>query len=170
MTRRPQPNEYGPYYDRYISKVETGDINQILEDGLRNSMAFFEALPSAKWDYRYAEGKWSIKEVLLHMIDTERVFAYRALRTGRHDATPSAGFDQDVFAKCYRTADRTPASLLAEYRAARTATIELFRNFSDDDLSFAGVASEQPVTALALGYMAAGHELHHIGIIQERYL
>ncbi|MBI5914952.1 MAG: DinB family protein [Bacteroidetes bacterium] len=170
MTRRPQPNEFGPYFNTYISKVETGDIVQLLTERQHSTLGFLKKIPEAKWDYRYAEGKWSIKEVLLHVIDGERVFAYRALRIARGDKTPLASFDENLLAANCHADSRTPDSLMAEYEAVSNATIHLFRHLTDDDLGQIGTASGQPASPLALGYIIAGHEKHHLGIIRERYL
>lgn len=170
MERRPQPNEFGPYFNTYIRQVETGDMVQILTDRQRNTLDFLKTIPETKWDYRYAEGKWSIKEVLLHVIDGERVFAYRALRIARGDKTPLPSFDENLLAANCHADSRTPASLMAEYEAVSNATLHLFSHLTDDDLGQIGTASGQPASPLAIGYIIAGHEIHHLGVIRERYL
>lgn len=169
-TRRPAPNEYGAYYNTYISKVETDDILQTLADAKASVTAFFENLPAGKWDFRYAPGKWSIKEVLQHLIDGERVFAYRALRIARNDQTPLPGFDENLFAETCHASQRTPASLLAEYQAVRESTVHLFNSLNEEDLGRIGTASNNPASPLAIAFIIAGHELHHMGVIRERYL
>jgi len=168
--RRPSPDEYGTYYQTYISKVETGDIFQTLEDAKASVAAFFENLPAEKWGHRYAPGKWSIKEVLQHLIDGERVFAYRALRIARNDTTPLPGFDENLFAETCHADRRTPASLIAEYKAVREATVHLFNSLEEEDLDRIGTASNHPASPLAIAFIIAGHEQHHLGVIRERYL
>lgn len=170
MNKRPQPNEYGPYYHTYISKVENDNLLQALADGQRSTLEFFKGLPAEKWAYRYAEGKWSIKELLLHLIDCERVFANRALRIARNDKTPLPGFDENLFAESSRAASRTPDSLLAEYEAVRTATLHLYQHLAEEDLVRIGTASNHPASPKAIGFIIVGHEVHHIGIVRERYL
>lgn len=170
ITRQPQPHEYGAYYFNYISKVQTDDILRTLADAKDSTPEFFKNLPKEKWDYRYAPGKWSIKGVLQHLIDGERVFAYRALRIARNDMTPLPGFDEQLFAQTCHADSRTPASLLAEYKAVRTATLHLYQSFTEEDIARIGTASDFPTSPLAIAFIIAGHERHHLGIIRERYL
>ncbi len=143
---------------------------QALKDALDATPKFFKSLPKEKWAYRYAPDKWSVKEVLQHITDSERVFAYRALRIARNDKTALPGFDDKLLAASARADRRTPRSLLAEYRAERNATIHLFESLAQEDLDHIGVAGDSPTSALALGYIIAGHELHHLDLIRERYL
>ena len=170
MNRRPNANEYNPYYETYVGKVGEGNILSILEQQEVEMVNFYESIPADRWEYRYAEGKWTPKEVLLHIIDAERVFSYRALRVGRADATPMPGFSQDPYVETSAANDRTPASLIAEYRAVRQATLALFKNLPDSAWEQLGTASDSPVSALALAYIIAGHEIHHSIITKERYL
>lgn len=170
MNRRPQPNEFGPYFNTYISKVETGNLTQLLTDGKTKTLDFLKKIPAPMWDYRYAEGKWSIKEVLLHLIDGERVFAYRSLLIARGDKTSLPSFDENLLAQNCHADSRTPDSLMAEYESVRNSTIHLFQHLTDEDLSRIGTASNQPASPLAIGYIIAGHEIHHLGVIKERYL
>ena len=167
--RRPAPHEAHEYFHRYINKVPGDDFLQSLKDSTTSILAMLENLAEAKWDYRYAEGKWSVKEALVHMMDTERIFSYRALRVARNDQTPMPGFEQDDYVPFYEVDHRSPASLIAEYKAIRQATLEMFENFSDEMLGRVGTASGHPISARALGFMTAGHELHHLEIFKERY-
>ena len=164
------PNEYAEFYATYIGKV--GDIK--LQDGFEANMnaaiSFYENFPSDKHEYRYAEGKWTLKEVLQHIIDTERVFAYRALRISRRDETPLPGFEQNGFNDAADANKRSLVNLIAEYKVVRQSTHFLFQNLTDDDLKATGTASGATVSARALGFMILGHEAHHIGILKERYL
>jgi uncharacterized damage-inducible protein DinB len=170
MKKRPQAHEYGAFYQTYISKIEEDDVLQALQEGQHTTLAFFKNLPAEKWDYRYAPGKWSIKELLQHVVDGERVFAYRALRIARNDRTPLPGFDENEFAAASHAGLRTPESLMAEYEAVRTATVLMYQSFTEEDLGRIGTASNYPASPLAIGFIIAGHEQHHIGVIKERYL
>jgi len=168
MIQRPKSSDYPEYYHRYVEKVaETGYL-----DFLNSSRAgkLLESLDDAQWNHRYASDKWNIKEVLVHLMDTERIFAYRALRISRNDKTPLAGFDQNAYFPSCQAAGRSAASLVDEYKATRLATIALFSNLTEEQLNCRGTASGGEVTVLALGYMIAGHELHHLAILEDKYL
>lgn len=166
MSTRPQASEYAKYFDTYVRLVPEGEIISIL----KSQLAWFESLPPGKWDHRYAEGKWSLKEVVGHVVDTEWVFSYRALRFARGDKTPLAGMEQDQFMAGANFSDRTPDSLLAEWGHLRTAGVELFSSFSEEILDRTGQASGYDFSVRALIYIIAGHALHHRGVIEERYL
>ena len=168
--RRPEGIEFHPYYNTYISKVESENFFEELKKSCQLTCQLLPSLTHDQWNYRYAPGKWSIKEVLLHIIDTERIFAYRALRIARNDMTPIEGFEQDEYIPFLEADHRTPSSIIDEYRAVRKSTLELFRNFTEDMLSRVGTASERPFTPLAIGFIIAGHEIHHLNIITDRYL
>jgi hypothetical protein len=168
VATRPESNEYAPYYDKYISLVPEGDILVILEKQLPATLALLSR-PESDGDFRYAPGKWSVKESLGHVIDAERVFSYRALRISRNDKTPLAGFEQDDYVKYGPFGHCTLASLVDEFALVRKATVALFRALDDAAWTRRGVASNNEVTVRALAYMIAGHELHHRRIFQEKY-
>jgi len=168
FARRPESNEYAPYYDKYISLVAEGDILVTLQNQLPVTLALL-ARPESDGDFRYAPGKWSVKESLGHVIDAERVFSYRALRISRNDKTPLAGFEQDDYVKYGPFARCTLASLVDELASVRKATLSLFRALDDAAWTRRGTASNNEVTVRALAYMVAGHELHHRRIFQEKY-
>ncbi len=168
VTRRPDTNEYAPYYGKYISLVPEGDILATLETQLPETLALL-APREADGDFRYAPGKWSVKESLGHVIDTERVFSYRGLRIARNDKTPLAGFEQDDYVKYGPFAQSSLAALLHEFASVRKATVALFRALDEAAWSRRGVASNNEVTVRALAYMIAGHELHHRRLFQEKY-
>lgn len=170
MQKRPETNTYHPYYGTYVGKVGAGDILSILTQQGQDIPTFFKQVPKDRWEYRYAEGKWTIKEVLLHLIDAERVFAYRALRVGRKDETPLPGFEQNPYVVHSGANERSPESLLKEYESVRQATLQLFSNLPSEAWDQMGTASDAPISPLALAYIIAGHELHHVAIIRERYL
>ncbi len=168
--RRPEDHESHDYFKLYINQVSGDDFLQTLKEVHHNSIEFYKKIPVEKWDYRYDEGKWSIKEVLIHILDTERIFAYRALRIARNDKTPLQGFEQDDYVPFYNVENRSITSLLDEFDALRRSTIAMFQNFDDAMLERMGTASEHPVSVRALAYMIAGHEIHHLRILRERYL
>jgi hypothetical protein len=166
----PDPTEYAPYFGRYITLVGGHDIVAALQDQPRETLALLSGLSEAQGDYRYAADKWSIKEMLGHLIDTERVFAYRALRFARNDSTPLASFEQDGYVQWGNFSDRRLADLIEEFVAVRAATVWLFRGLSPEAWIRRGVASGNPVSVRALAYIVAGHELHHQRILREKYL
>ena len=163
-------SEYNPYYGTYIDK--TGNLS--LKDGLITSgektLSFLNSLPKDKLEFRYAEGKWTIKEIILHLMDAERVFSYRALRIARHDKTPLPGFEQDDYIVPSQANKRSLDDLINEYKAIRLSTVALFNSFSDDMLVQLGTASNSPVSVRAIGFIIMGHEIHHCEVIKERYL
>jgi hypothetical protein len=165
---RPEPNEYAPYYGKYVSLVPGGDILVTLEKQLPATLALL-ARPEADGDFRYAPGKWSVKESLGHVIDAERVFTYRAMRIARNDKTPLPGFEQDDYVKYGPFGNCTLAGLVEEFAAVRKATVLMFRALDESAWVRRGTASNNEVTVLALAYMIAGHELHHRRIFQQNY-
>ena len=162
--------EYNPYYGTYISK--TGDLT--LKDGLRISgektISFLEQIPKDKLEFRYADGKWTVKEVIQHLMDTERIFAYRALRVARKDKTPLPGFEQDDYIQPSHANKRSLEELINEFKAIKMSTCTLFDSFSEEMLLALGTASNNPISVRAIGFIIMGHEIHHCGVIKERYL
>jgi hypothetical protein len=169
-TARPGANDYAPYYDRYISRVSEGDIVSTLTDQLPAYLELIRSIPESRGTHRYAPGKWSIKESLGHVNDTERIFAYRGLRIARGDATPLPGFEQNDYIAPGRFDERTLSDLAEEFAHIRRASIALFAPLDDEALDRRGTASGFPVTVRAMGYIIAGHALHHMAILRERYL
>jgi hypothetical protein len=170
MTRKPDQTEAAPYYFTYIDKVPAGDIRGILESQLDETAALFSGISEEKSRHRYAPDKWSIREVLNHLNDNERVFLYRALWFARGFADPLPSFDEKVSAAA-AGADEIPLrSHLEEFRAIRSSTVAFFRSLPEVAWSRRGVAGGKPVTVNALAYIAAGHVGHHAGILKERYL
>lgn len=167
---RPEPGEYASYYDRYVSLVAANDILAALEDQRRQMLLLLCGRTEADGDLRYAPDKWSLKEVLGHVNDTERIMSYRALRISRGDATPIEGYEQDDYVRNGPFARLPLANLIEDYIAVRRTTISLFRNLDEGDWSRRGVANKNEVTVRALAYIIAGHELHHRRIIEEKYL
>lgn len=167
--RRPQSNEAVPYFFTYIDKVPGNDFLAVLKSSFARQLAQYQALTPAQWDHRYAPGKWSVREVLIHLMDSERVFAYRALRISRNDPTPMAGFEQDDYVPHYEAEGRSIPSLLEEYELLRRSSVAFFGNMTPTMLERTGTASGGTFSVLALGYMIAGHELHHEQLYRERY-
>jgi len=166
---RPQPGEYAPYYERYIGLVQGEDILDTLDQQRREIMLLLCGRDDEEGDFRYAPEKWSAKEVLGHICDTERIFAYRALRISRADATPIEGFEQDDYVRNGPFARCPLADLIEDFIAVRRATLSLLRNLDEAAWSRRGIANKNEVTVRALAYIIAGHELHHRGILEEKY-
>lgn len=167
---RPAGSEFAPYYAGYIERVADGDLIGSLVAQQRETQALVRAIPESRGDHRYAPGKWTVREVLGHMADAERIFAYRALRIARGDQTPLPAFDENAFVANARFAARPLESLADELQIVRDATLALLRPLNDAELTRVGTASEHPVTPRALAWIIAGHELHHVAILRERYL
>jgi len=166
---RPEPGEYAPYYDRYISLVPGADILATLDAQRRQMMLLLSGRDEQDGDLRYAPDKWSAKQVLGHVCDTERVFAYRALRFSRGDQTPIEGFEQDDYVKNGPFGRAPLAEIIEDYIAVRRATLTLLRNLDEAAWTRRGVANKNEVTVRALAYLIAGHELHHRKILEEKY-
>ncbi|EDP69736.1 hypothetical protein FBALC1_09402 [Flavobacteriales bacterium ALC-1] len=162
--------EYNSYYTSYIDNASGLNIIEGLKQNLESVVAFYSNLPQEKHDYAYAEGKWSVKDVLLHIIDTERIFTYRALRIARYDKTPLAGYEQDDYAITAKASSRSLASIIEEYIAVRQASIALYTSFDVAALEAIGEASGFPISVRAIGYILTGHENHHNQVVKERYL
>jgi hypothetical protein len=166
---RPGPGEYAPFYETYVSKVQGGDVIAQLESQRLQTAQFFAASTERDGNFRYAPGKWSIKEVVGHLSDSERVFAYRAMRIGRGDQTALPGFEQEDYVKNGNFGEQSLADLVAEFGLVRAATLALLRSFNAEAWGRRGIASDNPVTVRALAFIIAGHELHHREILKERY-
>lgn len=169
MLRKPRSDEYAPYYAKYINKIKSLDFIKQLINQQSQTIKFLNQLSEQQWNHSYAPGKWSVKESMIHLIDTERIFAYRALRVARNDNTPLQGFDQNDYIPYYNAKNRKPVSIIEEYKSVRNATLQLFKNLSNEDLDRIGEASGSSVSVLSLGFMIAGHEAHHRELFDEKY-
>jgi len=167
---KPNPGDYAPYYERYISLLPDDDIISILEVQKKTSEEFLKTLSEEQGNISYAEGKWTIKEVIGHIIDVERVMAYRALSFSRNEEQSLPGFEQDDYITNSNYSQRSVEDLINEFKAVRNANLIMFKSFSDEMLNRSGIASYNKVTVLALIYIIAGHEKHHIKILKEKYL
>lgn len=168
--KRPLQGEFNPFFQRYIDLVPEGSFQDVLNENTRIILDFFQNIPSKKHEYRYEEGKWSIKEILIHIIDTERVMSYRALVAARGDASALPGFDENTYVQNVDVSQRTLESLLEEFQSVRNATTHFFSHINEAQSIFEGNASNHATTARALGYISVGHVLHHINVVKERYL
>lgn len=163
-------NEYGTYYKKYIDLVDSQDLTDAMEYGSTQTIKLVNNIPPSKYDYSYAEGKWTVKESILHVIDTERIFAYRALRFARGDSTELPGFDQDAYVPMAKGHQRSFSAIIKEYKSVRQASITLYKSFDEEMLCRIGTGSGNPFSVRALGYIITGHEIHHRNILNERYL
>lgn len=169
MTRRPLPGEYIPYQEVYVNKVPDGEIGDLLEAKLSEVADWIKSLPESSGDYRYAPEKWSLKEVLGHMMDTERIMSYRLLRIARGDSTPLLGFDENAYVDNAAVVPRTFMEISKEYTAVRSSTLALLNSLSEEAWDRQGTVCGYPMTVRGLAYMIAGHELHHLDIIRRLY-
>lgn len=167
---RPDTHEFDPYYVGYIALVDGDNVLPVLETQPHELRAIFSQMPEEKGAFAYAEGKWTIKEVLSHIIDGERIFAYRILRISRGDKTPIEGFEQDGYIENSNANNRFFADLIDEFDLQRRSNMLLLKNISDEGSRRIGTASEKPISVRALAYIAAGHLTHHERILRERYL
>ncbi|NTS41262.1 DinB family protein [Flavisolibacter sp. BT320] len=158
-----------PFYHNYVKQVEEGEILPALESSHEKVVSILESIPGEKWSYRYADGKWSILEMVQHMIDTERIFAYRALCIARGEKASLPGFDENAYAATSNAERRSKEDLLEEWSVVRKATLLLYRSFTEEQTKNAGTANNFPIGVDAIGFIAAGHVRHHLNILKERY-
>jgi uncharacterized damage-inducible protein DinB len=166
-----QPDEYAGFYEGYIKQVTNEfTLQEELEISVHRFIKFVQNLPMDRFDYRYAEGKWTIKDIIQHLIDAERVFAYRALRFARRDQTPLPGFEEDDYVMAAQGNKRGLQDLLTEFLIVRQSTMALFKTFDQETLMQAGTASGRLMSVRALGFVIIGHQNHHMRVFEERYL
>jgi uncharacterized damage-inducible protein DinB len=167
---RPDLNRVPPFYHNYINQVHEEQLSQALQKHQIEALEFLNELPADKWTYRYAEDKWTIKELVQHIIDTERIFSYRALCFSRKDETSLPGFDENVYVQNSNANNRNVEELLAEMEIVQKSSIALLESFTEEQLEASGVANNNPIYVKAIGYILVGHTRHHLNIIKERYL
>ena len=158
------------YYHKYINYAKDDDLETAFERHQKDLVSFLKDIPKKKWDYRYGEGKWSVKEVVQHVIDAERIFAYRALRFARKDQTPLPSFDENLFASNARADQRKKKDLLQELATVQKSSAFLFKSFDEEQLDQSGIASGQLTYVKGIGYIIVGHAVHHKNVLTERYL
>ncbi len=161
---------YPDYFVTYISKVNADNVYKAFENNSKEVFPFLKTIPEALGDYAYAERKWTIKQLILHISDAERVFSYRALRFGRGDAQQPLPFDEDLYAANSNADKRTLSSIIEEYELVNKASIHLFNSFSEKNLNAIGKTASGNITVNAIGFIICGHALHHIGVLKERYM
>jgi uncharacterized damage-inducible protein DinB len=170
MLQRPTENEYPEYYQPYIKQVPNGELIQILQENLLAVITLFKGLTEEETNLRYAPGKWSVKEVLGHIIDTERIMTYRLLRVSRGDQTSLPGFNETDYVQAAQTHNLSMESILEDFKAARNAAITLIKNTPEKAWVNNGNANGMEITTRAIAYIIAGHEMHHRKIVEDRYL
>ncbi len=167
---RPEPTTYPSYFNTYIKLVEGSEISKIINRQSPIDISFFESINEEQSLYKYQEEKWTVKEILQHVIDTERIFCFRALAIARREGNTLPGFDENEYGKHSHANDRTWESLVNEFRNLRSATISLVESFNEGDLQVSGSVNDYHITVSAICYTIVGHVQHHIHIIRERYL
>lgn len=170
MLKRPSKSEYPNYYVPYVDLVPEADLVQLLEENLQKTIALFEGISEEDSLHRYAKGKWSIKEVLGHIADTERIMSYRLLRVARGDQTPLAGFDENDYVQAAQSNNLSLKTILEDFKVVRKATISLIKNLPENTWANIGNANGTEITTRAIAYIIAGHQMHHCKIVEERYL
>ena len=168
--RRPENSEYAPFYEGYVSSIHETDILSVLHEQPKELTGLIAGMPEHRGSFAYAPGKWTIKELLGHIVDAERVFGYRAHRFSHGDTTALSSFDQDIYVRNGRSNERTLESLVQEFSFLRLANVELAKTLRDTDLDRSGIASDASVTVRALLFIMAGHVRHHQRILTESYL
>jgi len=163
-------NEYAGHFGTYLKQAGEGKLIEELEISLHEFIRFVQNIPMDKFDYRYAEGKWTIKEIIQHVIDTERIFAYRALRFSRNDKTPLPSFEEQDYADNSDANSRSIQELLTEFSAVRHSNLLFYKSLSDEQLKRIGTASNNQISVRALGFVIIGHQKHHQRVFEERYL
>jgi hypothetical protein len=167
---KPTTEETPEFYRPYINALAEGELISTLEHSLEELMRTLSGLDESKGALKYAEDKWTIKELIVHLLDSERVFAYRALRFSRNDKTDLPGFEQNDYVPNSEANRQSLGDLLDHFRRLRASNIDLFSSFSEDQLSRTGTANGYPISVNTIGYILAGHQMHHLKIIRERYL
>jgi hypothetical protein len=169
MARRPATSEYPPFFDTYVRLVEEADLGELMARQIDETMTYYRGLTEAQTIHRYAPDKWSVKQVLGHLADTERVMQYRALGVARGDQSSFPSFEQDDYVATANADARAWASLLDDLKAVRQSSVQLFRALDDGALDRVGKVNQKPISARALGYIIVGHERHHLAILKDRY-
>lgn len=167
---KPKQGEYPPYFETYYSRIPEGNIFDTLMKANMDTIDLITSVDGETLEFRYAEGKWNIPEIIQHIMDSERIFAYRALRIARGDKSENPGYDENVFAANSHASSRNVMDMVREFSLLRASTIELFKSFTEEALNEQGFANGYQVTPAALIYAIAGHEIHHLRVIEERYL
>ena len=169
LRSRPEASEYAPFYHGYVESVPDGDVVELLRADARELLEAIRRIPEARAGHRYGPEKWTIRQVIGHLIDAERIFTYRALRVARGDRTPLASFDENAYVRTAGSDARTIGDLARELEVVREASVLLFASLPDDAWARSGIASDREVSLRALAYITDGHARHHLRILRERY-
>lgn len=167
---KPDLTAVPPFYHNYILLVDQDDPGDAISTHVEETVKFLETIPDSKWDHAYDAGKWTIKELVQHLIDAERVFAYRSLRFSRKDLTPLPGFDENLFAANSNSNKRSATDLIEELKLVSKSSYHLFKSFDPEQLEYTGISNGSSISVNAIGFIIAGHAKHHLKIISERYL
>jgi hypothetical protein len=170
LIARPAPDEYDPYYQPYLDRVPDGNVIQLLQSQVGETLGLLGGLSEEQAGFRYAPGKWSIREVLGHLADVERVLTYRAFRFSRADATPLPGFEEDDYIARSNYHDRALPDVAGEFESARVASLAFYRALEPEMLTRRGEANQAEMSVRAVPWVLAGHERHHVAVLRERYL
>lgn len=170
MKARPEEGEFNPYYGKYIGLVPDGDIISVLREQFAQTLTTLRAIPETRAGFRYAEGKWSMKELLGHLSDAERLFVYRALCIARGDTQPLPGFEEDEYVRGADFDSLPFAKIISEFETVRAATISFLENLQEEAWKRKGTANGSGVSVRAIAYILAGHERHHLQVLKDRYL
>jgi hypothetical protein len=167
---KPIIGEFNPYFEKYILKVGDENVITAMHKQVKELDTFLRSIPAEKLDYRYADGKWTIKQVLQHIIDTERIMAYRALTIARRDTVSLPGFDENTYADAAPATENSWEDMLLEFQALRFSHIFMFGNMSNEDMACVGTSSNHAMSVTALAHIIVGHVEHHVTVLKERYL
>ena len=167
---RPELTSIPQFYHGYVLQTEEDDALQAILANGEKACRFLQSIAEDRWNYRYAEGKWSIKEMVQHIIDAERIFAYRALCISRGETASLPGFDENKYANNSKAENRLRDTLIAEFETARKSTAQLFASFDDEQLAVTGIANNNSISVNAIGFIIAGHVQHHLNVLKERYV
>lgn len=167
---RPNFSRMPEYFQRYVNQVPENDLMEAMKKQTPVFIKFLENIPETKWDYRYAEGKWTIKEALQHIIDTERIFSYRSLCIARKETASLPGFDENSYADNSKANQRDWNEMIEEFKAVRRSSEIMFGSFDDEQLDTSGTSNNNSIYVLALGFILVGHVNHHVTVLKERYL
>ncbi|MFN2437667.1 MAG: DinB family protein [Chitinophagaceae bacterium] len=167
---KPDLNRVPPFYHNYVNLVMQDDLEDAFSQNQQNIIDLLKSIPGERWDYRYADGKWTIKELVQHMIDAERIFCYRALCFARNDTVKLPGFEEDDYARNSKANQRFKESLIEELKVVQQSSVALFNSFDEEQLQASGIANNNSIYVLAIGFVVIGHALHHKKILEERYL
>lgn len=167
---RPDLATVPAFFHRYIQQVQESEVVPAIENNTKEMVAFISSIPEEKWSYRYAEGKWSIKEMIQHITDAERIFSYRALCFARGEKVSLPGFEENNYAAASKADNRTKDELVKEFTIVRKSAEALYQSFDEEQLQQTGKANNNPVSVNAIGFIIPGHAKHHLNILKERYL